>query len=147
MDRSPDHENLVITRYMELWGDQGAENDVLTINGVNVISPAVDPINKLINAMFVFDKGSDGISHPGVALEPYASITFFTGVDDFVPASIRANGTTSLVLTSRVGGGLTQAINVPNFASSDVRRATVVFNDFVQPVGIPFRAPQMMIRR
>jgi hypothetical protein len=90
--------------------------------------------------MFLFDKGSDGVSHLGEALEPYASITFFTGIDVFVPGAVRPNGTTSLVLTSRVGGGLTQTINVPSIASSEVRRISVTFNDFVQPVGVPFRA-------
>jgi hypothetical protein len=146
MDRSPDHVNLVVTRYMEFWGDQGPENDVLTVNGANVISPAVDPLDKLINAMFLFDKGSDDVSHLGVPLQPYASITFFTGVDIFIPGAVRPNGTTSLVLTSRVGGGLTQTINVPNLASSKVRRISVTFNDFVQPVGVPFRAPNQQQR-
>ena len=147
MDRSPDHLNFVVTRNMELWGDQGAENDVLTINGVNVISPTTDPVSKLINAMFLFDKGSDGVSHLGEALEPYASITFFTGIDVFVPGAVRPNGTTSLVLTSRVGGGLTQTINVPSIASSEVRRISVTFNDFVQPSGIPFRGPRPYLRK
>jgi hypothetical protein len=142
MDRSPNSVNLVVTRYMEFWGDQGAENDILAIDGVNVISPATHPIDSLINAMFVFDKGSDGVSHLGVPLQPYASITFFTGIDDFIPGAIRPNATTSLVLTSRGGGGLTQTINVPDIASSEVRRISVTFNDFVQPVGVPFRAPE-----
>jgi hypothetical protein len=39
-----------------------------------------------------------------------------------------------------VGGGLTQEINVPNIASSEVRRISVTFNDFVQPANVPFRA-------
>ena len=85
MDRSPNHVNLVVTRNMEFWGDQGAENDVLAINGVNVISAATHPISKLINAMFLFDKGSDRVSHLGVPVQPYASITFFTGIDDLRP--------------------------------------------------------------
>ena len=142
MDRSPNHVNFVVTRYMEFWGDQGAENDVLAVNGFNVISAATDPLSKLINAMFLFDKGSDGVSHLGVPLEPYASITFFTGIDVYIPGAVRPNATVSLVLTSRVGGGQTQTINVPNLTSSEVRRISVTFNDFVQPVGIPFRAPE-----
>jgi hypothetical protein len=141
MDRSPNHVNLVVTRSMEFWGDQGAEDDVLTVNGINLISPTTDPLSKLINAMFLFDKGSDGVSHLGVPLQPYASITFFTGIDLYAPGAVRPNGTVSLVLTSRVGGGLTQTINVPNIASSEVRRISVNFSDFVQPVGVPFRAP------
>ena len=142
MDRSPNHVNLVVTRYMEFWGDQGTENDVLAINGVNVISATTNPISKLINAMFLFDKDSDGVSHLGVPLQPYGSITFFTGVDVYIPGAVRPNGTTSLVLTPRGGGGQTQTINIPSIASSKGRRITVTFNDFVQPVSIPFRAPR-----
>jgi hypothetical protein len=133
MDRSPNHVNLLISRNMELWGDQGANNDVLEVNGVNVISPTTHPITKLVNAMFVYDKGSDGISHLGVPLMPYHAIGFFTGVDVYVPGASPPDGTTSLVLTSRLGGGKTQTINVPNIASSQVRRISVSFNDWVLP--------------
>ena len=133
MDRSPNHVNLLISRNMELWGDQGAENDVLKVNGVNVISPATHPVTKLINAMFVFDKGADQVSHLGVGVLPYSAITFFTGVDDYVPGASPPNGTTSIVLKSRTGGGETQTINVPNIASSQVRRISVSFNDWTLP--------------
>jgi Lipase C-terminal domain len=34
------HAVLIVTRNKELWGDQGAANDVLTINGTNVINAA-----------------------------------------------------------------------------------------------------------
>jgi len=148
MDRNLDHVNLIITRYMELWGDQPGENDILAVNGVNVISAATHPVSKLINAMFLFDKGSDRVSNLGVAVQPYASITFFTGIDVWIPGTpfSYATSPTSLILTSRVGGGLTQEINVPNIASSKVRRISVTFNDFVQPPGIPFRAPEGISR-
>lgn len=133
MDRSDDHVNLIISRNMELWGDQGDENDSLEINGINVISEATNPITKLINAMFVYDQGADGENNLGVAIPYYESLTFFTGVDLYIPGSYPPDGTTSIVLTSRVGGGMTQTINVPNLASSEVRRITLQFNDFVQP--------------
>ena len=137
MDRSTDHVNFVLSRNMELWGDQPGENDVLTINGTNIITPTTNPVSKVINAMFIFDKGSDGVSHIGVPVEPYASITFFTAEDLFVPGNVHGEGTVSLVLTSRTGGGLTQTINVPNISSSVDRRISVNFNDFVQPLNIP----------
>lgn len=133
MDRSPNQVNLVIGRNMEFWGDQGDDNDTLEINGVNVISATVDPIAKLVNYMFVFDKGADGVSDLGVPIPYYHAITFFTGVDFYIPGAYPPDGTTSVVLTSRVGGGTTQVINVPNLASSQVRRVSVQFNDFVQP--------------
>jgi hypothetical protein len=132
MDRSPNHVNLVVGRNMELWGDQEV-NDVLKINGTNVISAGTNYQTKAVNFMFIWDKGADGVSHLGVPQQPYHSGGFFTGVDYFIPGASPANGTTSLVLTSRLGGGKTQTINVPNRASSECRRITVQFNEWVLP--------------
>jgi pimeloyl-ACP methyl ester carboxylesterase len=132
MDRSPNHVNLLLGRNMELWGDQGAENDVLEVNGANVISPATHPITKLVNYMFVYDQGADGVSHLGVPIPYYHALTFFTGVDLFTPGAYPPNGTVSVALTSRTGGGKTQTINVPNLASSQIRTITVMFHDYSQ---------------
>jgi hypothetical protein len=137
LDRSPNHVNLVINRNQELWGDQDGENDVLLVNGVNVITPATNPITKLINAMFIWDKGSDGVSHIGVPVAPYSSITFFTGEDVYIPGNVHGAGTTSLVLISRTGGGIRQVVNVPNIASTVDRAISVTFNDYVVPTGVP----------
>jgi len=134
MDRSPNHVNLLLGRNMEFWGDQGAENDVLKVNGTNVISAATHPITKLVNYMFVYDQGADGVSHLGVPIPYYHALTFFTGVDVHVPGAYPANGTTSIELTSRTGGGETQTINVPNLASSQIRTITVMFHDYSQDI-------------
>lgn len=134
MDRSPNHVNLLLGRNMEFWGDQGAENDVLEVNGVNVISPATNPITKLVNYMFVYDQGADGVSHLGVPIAYYQALSFFTGVDLFTPGAYPPNGTVSVVLTSRTGGGKTQTINVPNLASSQIRTITVMFHDYSQDI-------------
>ncbi len=137
LDRSYNHVNLVINRNEELWGDQDGENDVLLINGVNVITPETNPISKLINAMFIWDKGSDGISHIGVPQQPYASITFFTGEDVYIPGDPHGAGTVSLVLISRTGGGIRQVVNIPNTASLVERAMSITFNDYVVPTGVP----------
>lgn len=132
MDRSPNHVNLLLGRNMEFWGDQGASNDILAVNGTDVISAATNPIAKLVNYMFVYDKNADGESNLGVPIEYYHALPFFTGVDLFTPA-YPPDGTVSVVLTSRVGGGKTQTINVPNLASSQIRTISIMFNDYVQP--------------
>jgi len=135
MDRSPNHVNLLLGRNMEFWGnDPGAENDVLEVNGTNVVSPATNPIAKLVNYMFVYDQGTDGVSHLGVPIGYYHALPFFTGVDVYAPGAYPADGTTSIVLTSRVGGGRTQTINVPNLASSQIRTITVMFHDYNQDI-------------
>jgi pimeloyl-ACP methyl ester carboxylesterase len=133
MDASDRQSNLLITRNKEFWGDQGADNDVLTIDGTNVITPKTCPLNKLINVIFVYDKDADGksdLSEPTPFF--FNAISFFmTGVDLYIPAADPPDGTISLVLTSRGGGGKTQVINIPNWISTK-HRIGVLFNDFVQ---------------
>jgi hypothetical protein len=68
-----------------------------------------------------------------------------TGVDIYVPAADPPDGTTSLVLTPRGGGGKTQVINIPNWASLN-HSVSVVFNDYVQEIDswtkyVPTQAP------
>jgi hypothetical protein len=133
MDTSDRQTNLLISRNKEFWGDQGADNDVLTIDGTNVITPKICPIDKLINVIFVYDKDADGKSDLS-APTPFffTAIQFFmTGVDLYIPAADPPDGTISVVLTSRGGGGKTQVINVPNWVSTK-HRMGVLFNDFVQ---------------
>lgn len=137
MDRSEGHSNLVVGRNMEFWGDQGVDNDILAINGVNVVNEATCPLVKRTNYMFVFDKDADGLSDTSTPIPEYHALTFFTGVDLFLPGAYPPDGTIRLTLISRVASGLMQVINVPNWASSEVRRITVTFNDYVQWDDIP----------
>ena len=132
MTVSDHHTNMVIIRYNELRGDQGEGNDILEINGVNVVSPATHPMSRFINATFVFDKGADGVSNLGVTIFPFNLITFMAGVDLFIPGTTPPDGTVSIVLTPRDGGGRKQTINIPNRASLN-DRSTVQFHEYVQP--------------
>ncbi|MEM3091017.1 MAG: hypothetical protein QXW17_04560, partial [Candidatus Bathyarchaeia archaeon] len=133
MNRSDSHSNLVIVRNKELWGDQGENNDVLTINGVNIITANICPRIKRVNGMFVYDKDSDGVSDLTKPIAYYHNLPFFTGVDLYIPATDPPDGTISLVLTLRGGGGKTQIINIPNWASSK-HRISVQFNDYIQEI-------------
>jgi hypothetical protein len=58
-------------------------------------------------------------------------------VDLYVPGAYPPDGTTRLTLIPREGNGLMQVLNVPNWASSEVRRITVQFNDYIQRDSIP----------
>jgi pimeloyl-ACP methyl ester carboxylesterase len=131
MPRTDVTTNFVIGRNMELWGDQGAENDVLTINGTNIISPATNPIARLVNYMFIYDQDADGVSHLGVPIAPFGT-PFFSGVDLVVPGANPPNATVPVVLISRTGGGKAEVVNVPNWASSAVRRISIQFHDYSQ---------------
>jgi hypothetical protein len=129
---SENHTNLVIIRYTELRGDDDIENDILEVNGENVVSPATHATADFTNATFLFDAGLDQVSHLGVMAFPFMSplLTFLSGVDLYIPGAYPPDGTVSIALTPRGSGGKTQVINVPNFASSEVRSATIQFPDY-----------------
>lgn len=131
-DTSDRQSNLLIMRNKEFWGDQGADNDVLTINGSNIVTPAICPLNKLVIAIFVNDNGADAKTDLTAPIPYfYSAVSFFiSGADLYVPAANPPSGTIPLVLTPRGGGG-TQVINVPNWVCEE-DRISVQFNDFIQ---------------
>ena len=139
MDQSDYHSNLVITRQND-WRDE----DVLEINGVSVL-PAIGGITKNLIGLFVYDKDADGVSDLSQPIAYYHAITFMSGIDLYMPAADPPDGTISLVVTPRWGGGKTQVINLPNWASSG-HAISVVVNDYVQdidswPKYVPRQAP------
>ena len=138
VDRSDHHSALVIIRNKEFWGDQGVNNDILEINGVNVVTAATCPVIKPVYktgviGIWVYDRYADGVSNLTAPIPYYFAQAFQTGVDLYIPAAIPPNGTISLVLTPRGGSGKKQVINIPNWASS-TDRISVQFNDYVQDV-------------
>src|SRR5437879_11643936 len=106
--------SAVMIRYKELWGDQGAENDQLLINGLNVCTEVLCPISKQVNAFFAFDRNRDGqtdLSQPDPVL---SQLPFIQAADVYIPASSPPNATVSFQLISR-GGGPVRTLNVPNW--------------------------------
>jgi pimeloyl-ACP methyl ester carboxylesterase len=128
LSRSENHVDLIMIRYKELWGDQGAENDVLTVNGTNVINAATSPIDHRTNAMFAFDQGSDGVSDTSAPIPVFFGLPFVSAVDLFIPGASPPNGTVRVDLTSR-GSGPTREVSFPNYASSN-NTISVQLNDF-----------------
>jgi pimeloyl-ACP methyl ester carboxylesterase len=128
MDRSPNQVNLIMVRYKELWGDQGSENDVLSVNGTNVINAATSPISHRTNAMFAFDQDSDGVSDVSSPIPVFFGLPFLSAVDLFIPAASPPTGTVRVDLTSR-GSGPTREVSFPNYPSSN-NTVTVQLNDF-----------------
>jgi hypothetical protein len=110
----PGTTSSVNLRYKELWGDQGAENDQLLINGLNVCTAVLCPISKQVNAFFAFDRNRDGqtdLSSPDPVL---SQLPFIQGADVYVPGSSPPTGTASFQLISR-GGGPVRNLDVPNW--------------------------------
>jgi Lipase C-terminal domain/Lipase (class 2) len=128
MDRSPNQVNLIMVRYKEFWGDQGTQNDALTVNGTNVINAATSPIDHRTNAMFAFDEDSDGVSDVSSPIPVFFGIPFVSAVDLFIPGASPPGGTVRVDLTSR-GGGPRRELSFPNYPSSN-NTISLQFNDF-----------------
>jgi pimeloyl-ACP methyl ester carboxylesterase len=129
IERSPNHAALTIVRYQELWGDQGTQSDVLAVNGANLLNATNSPRSKLVNAVLVFDAGSDRVTNLGTPIGAISGLPFLAGVDMFVRAANPPDDTISVALTSRLGGGHTETVNVPNWASA-TDAITVQFHEY-----------------
>lgn len=127
--RSAAHTNLMIGRDMELWGDQGANNDSLTIDGTEMISALTAPLLERLSVLFVHDRGSDRESDLSQVDPVFALLPFMTAVDLHLPASVEGSGTIEVRLASRRGGE-DQVINVPNWPSDRVRTVSLQFDDW-----------------
>lgn len=128
VEKSDRHSSLVITRNKEMWGDQGAENDVLTVNGTNLLNAATAPITKRLIGLFAFDVGSDGVSNVDAPLPALAALPFISGVDHYIPAQPDGRRTVSVSLRSR-GSGPARTVNFPNRPSTQATNS-VQLNDF-----------------
>ena len=130
IESGPNHTAITVRRMLEWRGDQDpAGNDSLSFNGVNVINPAIAPRARRVLAIFNFDKNSDGVTDTSAPLEPFASVSFLSGADVFMPASPAATGTIAVTETMRQTGHA-ETINVPNWPSSE-GVVSVVFRDYV----------------
>ncbi|MGH2962017.1 MAG: alpha/beta hydrolase [Solirubrobacterales bacterium] len=121
---------MVISRYKELWGDAGAQSDVLRVNGLNVLTPATSPMSNTTNGVFVGDFNENGASDPSTPHPVLSSLPFLTGVDVFIPAASPPNDTVEVSLTSR-GKGKSRSLSVPNWRSS-TDRVSLILNDHEQ---------------
>jgi Lipase C-terminal domain len=128
IEKSDRHAAVIVTRNKELWGDQGSQNDVLTINGSNVINAATSPQSKRAIGLFAFDAGSDGASKLSAPLPAFFALPFISGVDLAIPAARPPSDSISIRLRSR-GRGPVRVIGVPNYAST-TDRISVQLNDF-----------------
>jgi pimeloyl-ACP methyl ester carboxylesterase len=144
LDTSDNHTNLTITRDKRFLSDPTSDNDILEINGVNVLE-ALYPLDIRVVAMFVYDWHADGVSDLTQPIPFLHAIHNFSGIDLYMPAADPPDGTISIVLTPGDGDGKTQVVNVPNWASSG-HAISIRFNDYVQEIDswteyVPKQAP------
>jgi pimeloyl-ACP methyl ester carboxylesterase len=127
-EKSDRHSSFTLIRYKELWGDQGTGSDELKINGTSVLSAANAPRTKRVNAIFVFDAHSDGVTDLSTPLPTLFALPFLTGIDVFVPAAAPPDATVRFELRSRTSPTRTAVVNVPNWQSSH-HHISVQFRD------------------
>ena len=146
MERNMISSALVISRQKEFWGNDTISNDVLTINGTNIINAATCPVIKVpgstgVIGIFAYDRYLNSLTNLSAPIPTFFAVGFMTGVDIFMPAADPPNGTISLVLTPRGGNGKTQTVNILNWASLN-HSISILFNDFVQTSGVPISTDQ-----
>ncbi len=124
----PGSMSAVNIRYKELWGDQGAQNDKLRVNGLNICTATLCPISKQVNAFFAFDRNRDGHTDLSTPDPVLSSLPFIQGADVYVPASSPPDDTVSWRLKSR-GGGPVRTLKIPNWDST-TDGVILQWNDF-----------------
>ena len=139
MTRNPDQTNLIITRNREWLGDQNdGFNDLLAINGINVVNAANAASNHMLVAYFICDWLSDHLNSltPPIPV-PELNTTFMSAVDLYLPGATPADATISIVSTPRGNCGTMHGINVPNWAiinptGSFSQSITVQIDDYIE---------------
>jgi pimeloyl-ACP methyl ester carboxylesterase len=131
IDTGPNHTSVAVTRMREFWGDQSDPNfvDELSFNGVDVINPAIAPRARRVIAVFNFDEGLDQTTDLSEPLSPFSSISFLTGVDNYMPASPDASQTIAVRETMRGNRRHRVTTNVPNWPSEG-HTVSVFFKDY-----------------
>ncbi len=125
--KSPKSSGAVMIRYEEYWGNEPGQNDELLINGLNICTPALCPVSKLVNAYFAFNwenKEESNLNPDPVT----GALPFIQGAQVYIPASSPPNATVSYQLRSRLGGGL-RTLNIPNWEGT-TDQTTIYWNDF-----------------
>jgi Lipase C-terminal domain/Lipase (class 2) len=123
---------MVIIRYKELWGDQGAQNDVLKLDGTRACNSTTCPLHQEVNALFAADFNHDGKSETHDTWKPYQQLGFFvSSIDIFAQAQSPPRGRVTISIKSR-GKGPVRTIAFPNWPgpTDDV---TVQLSDYDQP--------------
>src|SRR5438128_1800491 len=125
--KQPKSSGAVMIRYKEYWGNEPGQNDELLVNGLNICTPALCPVSKLVNAYFAFNW--EGKEETTLNPDPVTSaLPFIQGAQVYIPASSPPNAIVKYQLNSRGGGGL-RTLNIPNWEGT-TDQVTIYWNDF-----------------
>lgn len=121
--RSAQHSGMSAIRYKEYWGDRGAENDVLSVDGVNVVNAVNSPsgtVGAASVAMFLLDVDLDFVSHLETIPVPFGPLPFLTGADLYIPVGPEP---LPIVLVPRGDASATRTLNIRRIPSTEGRMA------------------------
>jgi len=125
--KQPKSSGAVMIRYKEYWGNEPGQNDELLINGLNICTPALCPVSKLVNAYFAFNW--EGKEETTLNPDPVTgALPFIQGAQVYIPASSPPNAIVKYQLNSRGGGGL-RTLNIPNWEGT-TDQVTIYWHDF-----------------
>ena len=141
----PNHAAAVLIRYREWWTtNPSGQEDILRISTKSRTRGNQPPVNVLQNVIssglvvgapvgvHVHDNPADGVSSLNV-IPFFATQPFQTGVDVYMPATTRPDGTITFYNAQRGDTSRPQVLNTPNWAS-DAHRISVNLNDYVQDI-------------
>ncbi len=140
MTKNPDQTNLIITKNREWLGDQpDGFDDILAINGINIVNALNAPQNHMLVAYFVYDLGSDqttDLTRPMTDFPSIFSSTFLSPVDVYLRGATPPDATLSILEIPRGDCGSLHGINVPNWAIIDPAGAlgdqiSVIVDDYI----------------
>ena len=131
LDPGPNHTNVAVTRMREWRSDQtgAGANDVLRLNGTNVLTAPIAPRERRTLAVFNLDRNADGVTDLSNSISPFNLVPFLTGTDIFLPASADGSGTIKVVEKMRQPRGQTKVTNIANWPADD-HSVSVYFKDY-----------------
>jgi len=121
MTRNPDQTNLVITRNREWYGNRSdGFNDILAIDGINIVNAINAPLNHFTVAYFVYDLASDHVTNLARPITDFPPLLFATmflsAVDVYLAGTTPPSATIAIAEIPRGDCGAMHGINVPNWA-------------------------------
>jgi pimeloyl-ACP methyl ester carboxylesterase len=129
-EKSDTTTTMTLVRYKEFWGDQAADaNDVLTIDGQNILTPPIAPRSKRLIGLFAFDAGLDGVTDLSAPIPTFVGLPFLSGADVNMVATTPPDRSIELRVEPRGDERTVNAVNVPNWASTS-HHVSIHLRDF-----------------
>jgi pimeloyl-ACP methyl ester carboxylesterase len=141
MTKNPDQTNLIIMRNREWLGDQiDGYNDVLAVNGINIVNAISAPMSHYTVAYFVYDLDSDKLTNLARPITDFPDLlrsTFLSPVDVYLLGATPPDATIAIAEIPRGDCGSMHGINVPNWAiinpaATFTENVSIMLDDYIE---------------